>query len=399
MKNKYDIVIAGAGPAGANCARILSKNGLKVLLVERNQEIGAPNFSSAGTPSYVLKEFSLPKTIVGGTWDKFEIVADNKNKIWHYKKPRGYVLKFNELKKFLVGDAIKNSCDVLVGTNIVKFQKTQKGVVVEFTGINKSQVSAKIIVDATGPAGILATQAKLRKQIPIEPSVGLEYIMTNVKFKTKNNLAFYLGKNYVPHGYAWIFPMGKNTAKVGVAVYENSKYKDVSPINYLKDFVKKVDILKDAQPLELHGSSLYVTGGNKKLISGNLVVIGDAAMQVNPLGAEGIRHALYASKFAAAAITKAIRKNNFKYLKEYENSWKKYVGNKWKISFLLTKVVYPRLSGFDKGLEAIKHLSADDIFDLMFEYKFTKVFKLLRTIPAGKLKRESLSILLSLRKT
>ncbi len=53
--NTFDVIIAGAGPAGANLARELSKKKYKVLLIEKSKEIGQPNFSSAATPDYTIR--------------------------------------------------------------------------------------------------------------------------------------------------------------------------------------------------------------------------------------------------------------------------------------------------------------------------------------------------------
>lgn len=379
MDKYFDVIIAGAGPAGASCAKILSKSGLKVLLIERSQEIGAPNFSSAGMPDYVIREFNLPKSIIATYWDKFEIVTKNQNKVWHYPKIRGYVLKFNELKKFLVEDAISHGCQVLIGTSVTKINHSKNQTTVEYSGINRGHACAKIVIDATGPLGILATQLKLRKATPTSPSSGLEYIMTGVNFKNKNNLAFYLGPEFAPHGYAWIFPMGPTSAKVGIAVYGTTKHKTLPLLELLNNFIAKVDILKNAQPLELHGGTLFIGDGAKKLVSKNLVVVGDSAVNINPIGGEGIRHHLYASKFACDAIMLAIKKNNLNLLGNYEKDWKKYTGRRWQTSLLLTKIVYSKTSNkvFDHGLEILSSLKPNDIFDIMFEYKFQRLLKLL----------------------
>lgn len=40
MKNKYDIIIIGSGLGGLVCAYILSKNGYKVAVLEKNAQIG-----------------------------------------------------------------------------------------------------------------------------------------------------------------------------------------------------------------------------------------------------------------------------------------------------------------------------------------------------------------------
>ena len=59
-----DVVIIGAGPAGSTAAEIISKAGFDVLLLERDNEVGAHN-SCGGGIGYFLKElFELPDRLI-----------------------------------------------------------------------------------------------------------------------------------------------------------------------------------------------------------------------------------------------------------------------------------------------------------------------------------------------
>ena len=42
MKNKYDVIVVGAGPAGSTAARFATEAGASVLLLEKDREIGLP---------------------------------------------------------------------------------------------------------------------------------------------------------------------------------------------------------------------------------------------------------------------------------------------------------------------------------------------------------------------
>ena len=42
MKDAYDVIVVGAGPAGAMAARHAAEGGASVLLIEKRQEIGDP---------------------------------------------------------------------------------------------------------------------------------------------------------------------------------------------------------------------------------------------------------------------------------------------------------------------------------------------------------------------
>jgi digeranylgeranylglycerophospholipid reductase len=40
--SEYDVIVVGAGPGGSIAAKVVAENGLRVLLLEKRQEIGAP---------------------------------------------------------------------------------------------------------------------------------------------------------------------------------------------------------------------------------------------------------------------------------------------------------------------------------------------------------------------
>ncbi len=389
-KDKYDAIIVGAGPAGAQCARELSKKGKKVLLIEKSKEIGQPNFSSGGTPEELFYDFDLPTDLAAGKWSKILVATENISKTWDYGKTRGYVLDFAKFKSFLVRDAIKYGAETLIGTS-AKRLIAKNGVVagVAYGGVfGEGEVFADVVVDASGPAGVLACDLGLRKKSLCSLSVGIEVIAENVPREMTKTLAFYFGREYVPYGYGWIFPMGESSAKVGVAVYRASDRGILNIMEILKKFTLKFPRLKDAAFMDLHGASLYANGGVNRHSAAGFLFIGDAAAQINPLAGEGIRHAMHSARMASEVIIRAIDKKNFdeKTLRQYDKKWKKYVGLKWKQSLLISEKVYGDISGeeMDKFMKLISELSPEDIFEISFNYNFKKI--LTRGVIAGWLK-------------
>ena len=89
-----DVIVIGAGPAGGSAARELAKRGKKVLLIERSQEIGEPNYSTAGTPMETVTHFELPKAVLSAPWDRILIATPRVQAVWEFKEPQGYVLDF-----------------------------------------------------------------------------------------------------------------------------------------------------------------------------------------------------------------------------------------------------------------------------------------------------------------
>lgn len=56
MKDKYDVLVIGAGPAGSIAAKTAAEKGLDVLLIEKRQEIGDPVRCAEGVNKECLKK-------------------------------------------------------------------------------------------------------------------------------------------------------------------------------------------------------------------------------------------------------------------------------------------------------------------------------------------------------
>ncbi len=339
------------------------------FLIEKSKEIGQPNFSSAGVPKELLEDFDLPADLAPGKWSKFLLATQKITNIWDYGQIRGYVLDFAKLKRFLVRDAARNGAEILIGTSATSpILKDGLVVGVAYSGIfGEGEVFADIVVDASGPAGVLASGLGLRKKAISSLSVGLEIIIENPPKELAGTMAAYFGPEYVSHGYGWIFPMGENSAKVGVAVYDAPDYGITNIMEILKKFMAKFPQLKNAAFMDLHGASLYANGGVGKHSAGGFLFIGDAAAQINPLTGEGIRHAMHSAGIAAEIINQALNKKDFsaKELSQYDKKWKKYIGNKWKRSRFIAKRIFGDISEEEAGrfMKLISGLSAEDIFE------------------------------------
>jgi len=57
LKNKYDVIVVGAGPGGSMTAKTAAEKGLNVLLIEKRQEIGSPIRCAEGVGKKSFKKF------------------------------------------------------------------------------------------------------------------------------------------------------------------------------------------------------------------------------------------------------------------------------------------------------------------------------------------------------
>lgn len=374
---EFDVAIVGAGPAGSWLARELTKNNVSVILFERSSVAGEPNFSSAGSPLYVPERFNIPKEAVAAYWDIIKITGPQSEKEWQFQKPVGVVFDFRKLKKLLLQEAEKGGAKISLNTMVTGITNQGTKTIVK---TNKGDYEAKIVIDASGPSGVIASQMGLRKQIPTIPAVGLEIIgrVPNAPDLQSRTLHFYISRVLTPHGYGWIFPMEGKEFKIGIAVYRLADYR-INLEQTLDALIKKIPWAQELHISEKHGGALYGRGGISNHVLKNIIVIGDAADQVNPLGGEGIRHAFQSATFASQVIVDALHSRNLKALKKYNSLWKKYKRKKWFLSYLLSKTIYHHYSDtmHERVIKLFAKLTPEEVFEILFEYRFFILFRAL----------------------
>ncbi len=59
MKNKYDIIVVGAGPAGSTAAKFAAENGADVLILDRRNELGVPVQCGEALSEEVLMDLNI----------------------------------------------------------------------------------------------------------------------------------------------------------------------------------------------------------------------------------------------------------------------------------------------------------------------------------------------------
>ena len=163
-------------------------------------------------------------------------------------------------------------------------------------------------------------------------------------------------------------------------------------MDILKKFIAKFPQLKNIQPIDLHGGNIYINGGIKKHSKNGFLAIGDAAMQINPLAGEGIRHTLHSARLTAETIDKALSLNNFSenVLKEYDKNWQEYIGPKWKRSLMIAEKLYGNLTQnqWKDIMRILSDLSPEELFEAGFNFNFLKILKFGNTLKIHQLIKE-----------
>lgn len=331
----YDVIVVGAGPAGSTAAMYAAKKGASVLLLDKKREIGSPIQCAGFLPDAsevqaLIREARLPDTLknypdscVLQRIDTQRIVTPNCN-IKEFAV-RGTVLDRRRYDQFLAEQAAKTGAELMIKTRVTKIE----GTTVETSGVfGKHRIKAKAIIGADGPNSLVAKSKGLAlKPESRETSVALEYQVRNVDIDP-SSLEMYFGKDFVPGGYAWIFPEGQDRANVGIGIRSGMAEKGVSAKEYLHRFMRDHPLagpkLKNCIIMNVIAGIIPVNGAPERTATENTLIVGDAAGHVFATNGGGIPPAMIAGKVAgetAAEFTAGMCR-----LEEYDRRWRAQFG-------------------------------------------------------------------------
>jgi digeranylgeranylglycerophospholipid reductase len=398
--DRFDVVVVGAGPAGGQCARLLSQAGFHVLLAERYKGFEVNSFSSAGAPLEILENYDLPPTVIGSYWDKLKIVTSHRQGLWESAQPQGVVLDFALLREFLAREVTAQGSEVWMGCRylrhvqqagetIVTFKRSLDSAIAEPSDptsasakFEEISVSTQVLVDATGPSrAVMYPQGQPKPDF--FSGTGVEYLIevpADCYEQNAQTLTFFLGYQWMPKGYSWIFPMSPNLLKVGAGVI-NGKHEIIShtkpPKYYIELIIKDYLQVQDYKIRDMHGSTLLYSRGLQDIYyQDNVIAIGDAVSTVNFLGGEGIRHAMQGANIAANHIQGYLKAQQ-KGFAPYQTEMHRVFKAKWLMCERLGVKKYLQDSDelVDRMINYLKPLKLEDVVDILFFYKFEKASK------------------------
>lgn len=347
---EYDVVVVGGGPGGSVTARDCARKGLKVLLLEKRQEIGAPKRCAEGIDIESLRSigYTGKERFVAQEIDGAYIYSPDNTRV-NGAPGRGVVLERKVFDKFLAYDAAKAGARIYARADAVGLLRDGgrvSGVVVDYCG-QSLEVNAKVVVAADGVESKVARAAGLKTAIPPKHyASGYQYEMAGIRMDEPHKLHLYFGQSIAPGGYIWIFPKGEHVANVGIGISSGS---EKTAKHYLDAWIMSRPDTAQGSVIEENSGGIPLGGFLDKMTADNFVAVGDAAHQVNPLHGGGLKEATFAGSLAAETISNAIRRGDTSSasLDGYNVAWWRERGT------LLRKL--------RKAVDVIEKLSDDDI--------------------------------------
>ena len=380
-KREYDLIVVGAGPAGSSAAYTAAKNGIKVALLEKEENVAQTVRTSGVTWIDYAKEFGIPEDCYNPI-RTYNFCSPNNTVSITDNKPKAAVLDVRKTYRFLADMAKKNGAEIFVNTNVTNVITENGSIVgVKASSSNSEMIfHARMLIDASGFQSAVSKSLGLVKQWE-RFGVGAEYEaeVENVKSDT---WWLMVGQMYSPAGYAWIFPLGKNIVRIGVGVGKPESH--VDPTQRLDELIEKgAGPIKDLGKItkkEFHYGLIPNEGLSRKTVYDNLILVGDTAGMANPLVLEGIRYAIKYGRVAGDVASRAIKSGDTseKALQYYEETWKKEIESKIKSAHKVqARWLELSDSEWDKEINIISNLTADEFLDFVrADFTISKIVKI-----------------------
>lgn len=333
----YDVIVAGAGPAGSTCARECARQGLRTLLLDkdtfpRSKPCGGA--VSARALSYL--DFPLPESIIERECFGARIHYGNRI-VEAHKESRIAVLVSRTNFDFLLADkAVEGGAHFLPGEQVIDVQEKRDGVEV---ASRTASYQARFLIGADGVHSRVGqilrpsfqkdeTALALVSHVPCgdqEIEKRLDYV------------DYYFGT--APMGYGWLFPH-RCYYSVGIAGLAS---------RFLKSREALTDLARsfNVEVTDIQGHFIPFGGKRRTIARGRILLTGDAAGFVDPFYGEGITYAILSGRLAAQAIIYAVRNQKHpscaaaQYCREAEQRITKQLRVALRMMNLLER--YPRL--------------------------------------------------------
>jgi len=347
MTERADVVVAGGGPAGLQFARSLAERSeYSVVVLEANDELSDNDKSTGGTFDQVVEGFDIPMSVVQD--DCADVVFEAPGASERLPIP-GYVLDFPSFLEFLGEDARQYGAEIRTGcrvTDPIREGRDVTGVVYREDGDEK-RIYADLVVEATGPAAVIAEPLGMFTPGEAQRGIGKEYEIEG-RYDL-DSMLFRFDHAAAPGGYAWTFPAGDGVFKAGVC-WVDDFYERHGPDgkggalidDYIDRWIESDDRWEAENRRVAHaGQAVLNNSLNRRAVDG-LVAIGDAVSSINPLFGEGIRPGMESAAMAVDVALDALDAGDTsrERLAPYERRWNDEKGFHWRVQRVVGELLY-----------------------------------------------------------
>lgn len=316
MTTQYDLLICGAGPAGACAGYEAATRGLTTLILEKRT---LPRYKTCGGGVPLTLGSDLPKLVpeafveatvthLRHTWDFKDAHLASLNPDPNEPPMSLWMVQRSVFDNALTERAARAGCDVRDGVGVRSVEPDGETSVRVTTDTGETYTASHVL-GADGANGIVARQAGLRKnrllaialeaEIPHQWGRGHETLTPEIAHLDYG----------VRQGYAWVFPKAGHLS-VGAGMFGRKSAEGRSEASkdelarWITGYLDALGVPCRREDIEFHGHPLPIWGGVEPVEAwnGRVLLAGDAAGMVNPLFGDGISYACKSGALAGQTV-------------------------------------------------------------------------------------------------
>ena len=377
----HDVIIVGAGPSGLNAAKLLTKKGLDVLVLEKKREVGEHIICAGIVGEEAFSRFDLSDKTVLKKIREIKIVSPNSDVIYYeHPDPFAYVVDREQFDRSIALNAgqikLQIECNSKVDDIVVDKESVQ--VRTQANGKPHKMHAARVAMIATG------VNYSLHKKLDLGcPKDFLHGVQAELNLGPVDCTHVFLGKDIAAGAFAWLVPMGPEIVRIGLIT-------ETDPEGCFRRLIEQhfPSRLKSLDKTRIQFKPI-AQGLVSRTFGNRVLTLGEAAGQVKTTTGGGIYFGLLCSEIASQVLLKGFEKGDFSksILSEYEKSWKKALQKEIRFGYFARKVC-AKLS--DNQIEKIfKFIKSDGIIPIVkergnFDWHGELLLHLMKRIPLFK---------------
>jgi len=332
MRNKYDVVVVGAGPIGSHVAALVADKGYSVLVLEEHERIGEPVQCAGIFSPKVIDIVGCENTVLNRIKGA-DVYSPLGNRISITAgDTKAIVVDRTEFDKAIVDKSINKGAESLQASKVTGAEIKSGNVEITFLHKGaKKTVKSQLLIGADGVKSNVGRWFGLPRAPLVLP--GVQEDVTGLDCES-DRVKIFVGRDIAPGFFAWIIPAG-DSVRVGLCTKNNAS-------KYLKRLASQSaakKLLGNAKVTSSIAGSIPM-GIVEKTYSERVMIVGDAAAQVKATSGGGIYPGLVCAGHCAKTALEALKKNDFseRFLARYQKRWTSDIGKELKKDWLLFKL-------------------------------------------------------------